>query len=90
LTCKTANRKNLFSVGKILERKKARGCRWQKKVKKSTLEFWDGCKNKIFGDPKFIRSHSGSCNNLTPGQQHWGLYGLPLARLQPADYSGST
>ena len=52
------------------------------------MEYHPGCQNKTFGDPRFVRLHSGACNNLTPGRGHWGLMGLPLTRLQPADYSG--
>ena len=52
------------------------------------MEFHPGCQNKTYGDPRWIRLHSGACNNLTPGRQHWGLMGMAMARLQPADYAG--
>ena len=53
------------------------------------MEHYDGCQNFKYGNPNFVRLSSGSCNNLTPGRQHYGLVSLPFARLQPADYSGT-
>ena len=73
----------------LCSRKKAENCRWQLPRARELLEYYPGCKNKTFGDPTYVRLHSGACNNVNPGRQHWGLFGLPLARLQPADYSGN-
>ena len=53
------------------------------------MEHYDGCQNFKYGNPNFVRLSSGSCNNLTPGRQHYGLVSLPFSRLQPADYSGT-
>lgn len=81
-------------------RKKHRNCRWQRPSLRGLLEFTPGCPSINgtvsivrgitfpLGNPRFVRLHSGACNNLTPGRQHYGLFGLPLARLQPADYAG--
>ena len=69
-------------------RKRSPNCRWQNPKLFDQFEFYPGCQNQAFGDPRYIRLHSGACNNLHPGRQHWGLIGLPFSRLLPADYSG--
>ena len=79
----------LTNIHFFSRRKKHTGtCRWKTPAAIKLLEFPSGCRNTPLGNPKFVRLHSGACNNLTPGRQHWGLFGLPMARLQPADYSG--
>ena len=69
-------------------RKRSPNCRWQNPKLFDQFEYYPGCQNKTFGDPRYVRLHSGACNNLHPGRQHWGLIGIPFSRLLPADYSG--
>ena len=74
----------------FFRRKKFPGnCRWRSQAIIDSMEHYEGCQNFKYGNPNFVRLSSGSCNNLTPGRQHYGLVSLPFSRLQPADYSGT-
>ena len=74
----------------LFRRKKFPGnCRWRSQAIIDSMEHYEGCRNFKYGNPNFVRLTSGSCNNLTPGRQHYGLVSLPFTRLQPADYAGT-
>ena len=73
----------------FFRRKKFPGqCRWRSQTIIDSMEHYEGCQDFRFGNPNFVRLTSGSCNNLTPNRQHYGLVSLPFTRLQPADYAG--
>ena len=81
---------NICFENYIFRRKRFPNCRWQSTNarERERTEYYPGCTNRTLGDARFVRQHSGACNNLHKGKEHYGLFGIPFSRLLPADYAG--